>query len=489
MTDRAAIPLTGSGRSLSDQRDSLPAAFGEHRSDFMPDSVVSALKDFWRAKRSEGAPDAPMRPGHTLRQIAQSICADLEDRGVPPEWIESDPKRGLPGLYGGTVSGWDIIISRDGFPLAATYVMSAGGPSFGNNFRNRILEITEQALDVRRQYDSSGLKDLQPHLSLLFVLEDRPESRMPARARSAVTGFPSKMDGISYRDRFADFFAQLLKDGVYDGICYVTSSSDGGSAPEEPCWDMGIDDFLSGIASRVSSLSYAQDQGGMPSTSLGEALSRRGDIADVMAGVTSTPTGLAAAEMAVVRRRRALVAELRELALQPDANETVMHKAMAGHYWLFGGQYTGVAARRDLMNLDEHDFPLVCSDGSLHIIELKGPEAPLIRRARENHLIVTSAVHEAVSQCMNYLRTIDEMGAALRTLHNNELGLNYDYRRARGTVVIGFQERAVTDRATREQIDQTIRSYNSHLSRIQVLTYADLLDAAERALRFEETSR
>ncbi|MFF2611677.1 Shedu anti-phage system protein SduA domain-containing protein [Kitasatospora sp. NPDC058046] len=409
--------------------------------------------------------------------------------GVPPQWIESGPKLGLPGLYGGVSGGWDIIISRDGFPLAAIYIKSAAGPSFGNNFRNRIQEITEQALDVRRQYERSGLKDLQPHLGLLFILEDCPESRRPVKATSAVAGFPSKMNGISYRDRFAGFFGRLLKDRVYDGICYVTSTPDGDSMPEEPCWDMGVEDFLSDIVSRVSALSYAQDQGGMSSASFGEALSHRDDIADVMTGFTSTPTGLAAAEMAVVRRRRMLVAELRDLALQPDASETAMHKAMGGHYWLFGGQYTGVAARRDLMNLDEHDFPLVCSDGSLHIIELKGPEAPLVRRARENHLIVTSAVHEAVSQCMNYLRTIDEMGAALRTLHNNELGLNYDYRRARGTVVIGFQERAITDRATREQIDQTIRSYNSHLSRIQVLTYADLLDSAERALRFEETSR
>ncbi|MFJ8442306.1 Shedu anti-phage system protein SduA domain-containing protein [Kitasatospora griseola] len=103
--------------------------------------------------------------------------------------------------------------------------------------------------------------------------------------------------------------------------------------------------------------------------------------------------------------------------------------------------------------------------------------------------MATSAVHESVSQCMNYLRTIDEMGASLRTLHSNELGLNYDYRRARGTVVIGYPDRDISARSTKEQIDQTIRSYNSRLSRIQVLTYAGLLDSAERALSFEETPR
>ncbi|MCX4754319.1 Shedu anti-phage system protein SduA domain-containing protein [Kitasatospora purpeofusca] len=461
----------------------------------MLDSVVNAVKDVWQARRLDSDraaagtyPPSSVRAGHAFKRIEQSIIADLVSRGVPPEWIKSGPRLSLPSFYGGISSGWDLVISRDGFPLAAIYIKSQMGPSYGNNFRNRIQDVTEQALDVRRQYEKSDLKELQPHLGLFFILEDGPGARRPVKTTPAVTGFPSEVDGMSYRDRFTDVFGRLLKDRVYDGICYITASPDGDSSPEEPCWDMGIEAFLSEIASRVSALSYAQDQGGMTSASFGEALARRDDIADVMSGFTSTPAGLAAAEMAVVRRRRMLVAELRDLARQSEVNETAMHKAMEGHYWLFGGQYTGVAARRDLMNLDEHDFPLVCSDGSLHIIELKGPEARLVRRARDNHLIVTSAVHEAVSQCMNYLRTIDEMGASLRTLHSNELGLNYDYRRARGTVAIGYQDRCISDRATKEQIDQTIRSYNSHLSRIQVLTYADLLDSAERALSFEETS-
>jgi hypothetical protein len=51
--------------------------------------------------------------------------------------------------------------------------------------------------------------------------------------------------------------------------------------------------------------------------------------------------------------------------------------------------------------------------------------------------------------------------------------------------VIGHQDRARPAGVTREQVDQTIRSYNAHLSRVQVLTYDDLLDSAERALTFE----
>jgi hypothetical protein len=52
----------------------------------------------------------------------------------------------------------------------------------------------------------------------------------------------------------------------------------------------------------------------------------------------------------------------------------------------------------------------------------------------------------------------------------------------------------VTERASRGQradeqiVIDTIRSYNSHLSRIEVRTYKDLVDSAEEALNFENES-
>jgi hypothetical protein len=54
--------------------------------------------------------------------------------------------------------------------------------------------------------------------------------------------------------------------------------------------------------------------------------------------------------------------------------------------------------------------------------------------------------------------------------------------------VIGHVERGNGSHATKSQIVHTIRSYNAHLSRIQILTYSDLLDAADRALRFADFS-
>ena len=88
---------------------------------------------------------------------------------------------------------------------------------------------------------------------------------------------------------------------------------------------------------------------------------------------------------------------------------------------------------------------------------------------------------------MNYLRTLDENGATLETTYRKEFGVDYDMRRAFATVVIGHPIHVTGVDA--HVVDQTLRSYNSHLSRVEVITYATLLDTAERALVFEDTTR
>ena len=172
------------------------------------------------------------------------------------------------------------------------------------------------------------------------------------------------------------------------------------------------------------------------------------------------------------------------ISISRNRDETVMHKAIAGNYWIFGGQYVRIAPRRNFVPLDQHDYPLLCADGGIQIVELKGPGCALVRKYR-NHYIVSNDVHEATSQCLNYLRSLDEDGPTLQTKYHNELGIDIDFRRARGLVVIGHLDRSDTATAAKFQIEQAIRSYNAHLSRIQVVTYSDLLDSADRALRFE----
>ena len=312
-----------------------------------------------------------------------------------------------------------------------------------------------------------------------------------AEITSVALSFPGDppQGPILYADSVAAALSKLLSDQLIDAAFYLTFDADA-MRVSEPGSALSFDTFVSRILAHIAQSTERRASSGLSAVNLGRVLAHGEDVQEVVAGLTSTAAGLSAAEAAVIRERRRVVSDLQQLALDPNANETKMHAAIGSKYWVFGGQYVGIADRRTIVPLDQYDIPLVCADGSLEIVELKGPEASLVRKHR-NHLIVSDDVHEAVSQCLNYLRHLDELGAALRTQYKNELQIDFDFRRAKGTVVIGHPGRGVPTGVSREQVDQTIRSYNAHLSRLTVITYSDLLESAERALRFasEESNR
>jgi hypothetical protein len=449
-------------------------------------SVKDAVRDRWCDAHTRWEAEGRRRGGLVFwDRLVEPITKSLVEQGIDESWIQVGHHAMLPGAYG-LGRSWDLTVVKDGVPLGAITLTSHNAPI--KNFNNRVRELTSTAFDVRRQYASPELHDLRPCLGFFFILILADSQQADASA-SRPSGTHQKIGGgLPFQERYGKVFRQFRADGLYDSVAYCAVTAEGADASvAEPLPDMAIDSFLAHFAERVLSLAGVLETTGVTAASFGDMLSRSSDVNEILAGITSTPTGLLAAELAVIRRRRTLLTGLRELALAEDTSETAMHQAIAGSYWIFGGQYTAIA-ERGLMNLHEHDIPLVSGDRSLNIIELKGPEAPLVRRLSRNHLITSSAVHEAVGQCMNYLQTADDLGAALDTVHRKARNLNYDYRRARATVIIGHPARTPSTIATREQVDDAIRIYNAHLSRIQVLTYADLIDTAERALQFEEDS-
>lgn len=114
---------------------------------------------------------------------------------------------------------------------------------------------------------------------------------------------------------------------------------------------------------------------------------------DALADALSrTSAGVTQAEAAVILHRRDLLGRAQESARNPDSTETDMQRLISDAWWIFGGRYVGVLPRRRLLQLDEHDIPLVCSDQSLHIVELKGPVIPALVKQHRNHWIVGNEV-------------------------------------------------------------------------------------------------
>jgi hypothetical protein len=177
-----------------------------------------------------------------------------------------------------------------------------------------------------------------------------------------------------------------------------------------------------------------------------------------------------------LRRRREQLQDLRRIVEDPNSIELNIHAELKGQGWIFGGRYIKELTRPRLATDITLDIPLLRGDGALHIVELKQANIPnLIERPRV-HPAVGVEVHRAVTQVANYLRSLDEK----RSIILADFGI--DCRRSFATVIVGHPK-FVAKGYSEEDISSAFRTYNSHLVRIEVITYQELIDSADRALR------
>ncbi|MEU5700324.1 Shedu anti-phage system protein SduA domain-containing protein [Streptomyces aurantiacus] len=238
---------------------------------------------------------------------------------------------------------------------------------------------------------------------------------------------------------------------------------------------LGLGDGEGGI--RLSTKEARQLQGyghmemvlrNLPRPASAEAARMMGDVlADVDAGML--------AQLLELRARQAGLAALRTAVEDPDSSESALHGCLKNQEWIFGGAYVAELARRQYTPDAILDVPLLRGDGSLHVVELKRANIKDLVIRRSGHLMLGAPAHRAVSQAQNYLRAMDENRPSILAEHG------VDTRRASATVVIGHP-RYVTGDVTSQEIAETLRTYNTHQARIEVITYETLLDSASRML-------
>jgi hypothetical protein len=137
--------------------------------------------------------------------------------------------------------------------------------------------------------------------------------------------------------------------------------------------------------------------------------------------------------------------------------------------------------RKKFTVLEQLDTPLLRPDGSLHIVELKQANIPRLLITDHGKPILGTEIHIAVEQAMNYLRAFDEQRAEILA------SLKIDTRRASVTIVIGHVN-FIDEKYTEKDLREALRTYNSHLSRIEVITYDELIDGARRTLALDSAA-
>ncbi len=177
-----------------------------------------------------------------------------------------------------------------------------------------------------------------------------------------------------------------------------------------------------------------------------------------------------------LKKRSDSLVELRGVTEDRDALEADLQRVLEDKPWIFGGRFVRVAERRRLIPDAEFDIPLIRSDGSLHIVEIKRSMKinGIIKKHRAGW-VLSSEVETAIGQAVNYLVGLDENRKWVRETYG------IDVRRASATVLIGHP--AVHPHVPEELINEVLRTFNTHHNRVEVITYKELVDSAERSLK------
>lgn len=223
-----------------------------------------AVRSYWdvRVKQQErqrkaGKADAGKRGavtgGAQMNALARLLEEIFVEAGFSAETIYRQTNVELPGYYRPTKQ-WDLVVVHDGELAAAIEFKSQVGPSFGNNFNNRVEEAIGSASDVWVAYREGVFGTTRPWLGYFFLLEEHPKSIEPVAVREPLFDVEKVFVGASYKRRYEILCRRLLAERLYDAVCFVTSSADPETPIHQPAEDLTFGTFVAQIRGRAAQL-------------------------------------------------------------------------------------------------------------------------------------------------------------------------------------------------------------------------------------------
>jgi hypothetical protein len=167
----------------------------------------------------------------------------------------------LPGYFRPT-KRWDLLTVADGNLLASIEVKSHAGPSYGNNFNNRIEEAIGNAHDFWRAYQENGFKTtMKPFLGYIMLLEHDEFSTRPVRESEPHFQVRPEFKNTSYARRYQVFCEKANREGLYDATAFLMSEKTGGLEGDyiEPSKELTFRNFAAALFGRA--VAYTKQRG------------------------------------------------------------------------------------------------------------------------------------------------------------------------------------------------------------------------------------
>ena len=226
--------------------------------------VAQAVEHSWYARLKQdnnqgsttGVRDAGNRSsvtgGAQLDGFIHLLASILEAAGLPDHTIFTK-QTVLPGYFRPT-KDWDLVAVVDGELLATIEFKSHVGPSFGNNFNNRVEEALGSATDVLAAYREGAFKPSQkPWLGWLMLLEDTQRSQTPVRVSEPHFEVFEEFKQASYVKRYELFCERLVRERLYDAACLLLSNRDSGlrGGYSEPNEEVNFKNFATSLSAHA----------------------------------------------------------------------------------------------------------------------------------------------------------------------------------------------------------------------------------------------
>ncbi|MBI5492236.1 MAG: restriction endonuclease [Deltaproteobacteria bacterium] len=164
----------------------------------------------------------------------------------------------LPGYFRPTKQ-WDLVVVVDGHLLASIEFKSQAGPSYGNNFNNRIEEALGSATDIWKAYEKGAFNlSLAPWLGYFMLLEEEPGSTSPVAVSEPHFKAFEEFRHASYARRYQLFCERLVRERLYDATCFMMANREGGLRGEysEPAPELGFRNFATSLMGKA--IAYAK---------------------------------------------------------------------------------------------------------------------------------------------------------------------------------------------------------------------------------------
>ncbi len=226
-----------------------------------------AIQHFWETRSSQGSKqgektdlkDAGNRSmvtgGKQMDGFIELFAKIIEEEGLERKYLHVK-KTTLPGYYR-PAKDWDFVVVVDNELVASIEFKSHSGPSFGNNFNNRVEEALGNATDLNTAFREGAFKtSSKPWVGYLMLLEEHQRSISPVRiSEPHFSSFPEFKD-TSYSDRYNLFCTRLIRERLYDSACFLLSSENEGLKGKftEPNPELSFFNFITSLQGKIRTI-------------------------------------------------------------------------------------------------------------------------------------------------------------------------------------------------------------------------------------------